>query len=217
MTDLILGGKEYTGIQNLIFDLGGVIIKINYQLTIEAFKQVGLTDFDSIYSQLHQSDFFDKYDKGLVSPEEFRQGLLQRANIKFSNDVFDKAWNAMLVSLPKENIDLLENLKKHFKTYLLSNTNEIHLKYFFGYLNRTYKIKDFSSLFHKAYYSCRVQMRKPDLEIYQKVLNDNGLIASQTLFIDDTSINFTEAEKLGIQCYLMKKEDSLISLFSQFV
>jgi len=217
MTDLILGGKEYTGIQNLIFDLGGVIIKINYQLTIEAFKQVGLTDFDSIYSQLHQSDLFDKYDKGLVSPEEFRQGLLQRANIKFSNDVFDKAWNAMLVSLPKENIDLLENLKKHFKTYLLSNTNEIHLKYFFGYLNRTYKIKDFSSLFHKAYYSCRVQMRKPDLEIYQKVLNDNGLIASQTLFIDDTSINFTEAEKLGIQCYLMKKEDSLISLFSQFV
>jgi putative hydrolase of the HAD superfamily len=59
-------------------------------------------------------------------------------------------------------------------------------------------------------------MRKPDKEIYQKVLHENGLKASQTLFIDDTIINFKEAEKLGIECCHMQKEDTLNSLFATF-
>ena len=59
-------------------------------------------------------------------------------------------------------------------------------------------------------------MRKPDEEIYIKVLNENGFKASQTLFIDNTLININEAEKLGIQCYFMQKEDSLTSLFAEF-
>jgi putative hydrolase of the HAD superfamily len=217
MGDLFLGGKKFTDIQNIIFDLGGVIINIDYQNTIAAFKQVGLANFDSIYGQLHQTSLFDKYDKGLVSPDEFRQGLLLAANVRLSDDAFDNAWNAMLLDLPKENIELLRNLKSHFNTFLLSNTNEIHLEYFFGYLNETFEIKNFSTLFHNAYYSCRVQMRKPDKEIYLKVLHENGLNASQTLFIDDTITNFIEAEKLGIQCYQMKKDDSLISLFPDFM
>lgn len=216
MTDLFLGEKEYPGIQNIIFDLGGVIINIDYQFTIAAFRQIGLNNFDKIYSQLHQTSLFDNYDKGLVSPDEFRQDLLKAANIKLSDDVFDKAWNAMLLNLPEENIRLLKNLKSRFNTFLLSNTNEIHLNYFFGYLNETFRIKDFGTLFQKVYYSCRIQMRKPDKEIYKKVINENGLKASQTLFIDDTIINFIEAEKLGIQCYFMQKEDSLTSLFADF-
>jgi putative hydrolase of the HAD superfamily len=214
--DLFLGGKEFPGIQNVIFDLGGVIINIDYQRTIAAFRQIGLDNFDKIYSQLHQTSLFDSYDKGLISPHEFRQSLLQSANIKLSDDVFDKAWNAMMINIPDGNIELLRKLKGNFNTFLLSNTNEIHLEYFFGYVNKTFGIMDFSSLFHKVYYSCRIQMRKPDKEIYEKVLYENGLKASQTLFIDDTIINFKEAEKLGIQCCHMQKEDTLTSLFAAF-
>ncbi len=216
MTDLFLGEKKFTGIQNIIFDLGGVIINIDYQCTIATFRQIGLDNFDKIYSQLHQTSLFDKYDKGLIAPNEFRKGLLQAAHIEIGDDVFDNAWNAMLLNLPEENIVLLKNLKSHFNTILLSNTNEIHLRYFFGYLYENHGIPDFSSLFHKTYYSCRIQMRKPDEEIYIKVLNENGFKASQTLFIDDTLININEAEKLGIQCYFMQKEDSLTSLFAEF-
>ena len=217
MAPLVLGNKEYPIIRNIIFDLGGVIMNIDYNLTLEAFKKIGFVDFNKMYSFLNQSKLFDGYDKGLVSPEEFRQGLRDVAQLNVCDDEINLAWNAMLIDIPEDRIHLLENLKNHFRTYLLSNTNEIHLDYFFNYVNRTFKIEDFSSLFHKAYYSCRVQMRKPDAEIFLKVINENNLKPSETLFIDDYLLNIESAEKLGIQCYYLQKEEFLTSLFAYYL
>jgi glucose-1-phosphatase len=214
MTNLIVGGKEFPKVRNLIFDLGGVIVNIDYQLTIHEFEKLGFENFDEIFGQLHQSHVFDKYDKGLISPSEFRQELRNASHLDISDDAFDKAWNAMILDLPEKRIQLLRNLRKDYTTFLLSNTNEIHLDYFFDFARRTLNITEFSSLFHKAYYSCRMGMRKPDPGIYQRVLNENRLVASETLFIDDTQANLDAAQKIGLQCYCMPKGEDLTNVFS---
>lgn len=205
-----------SGIKNVIFDLGGVILNIDYQRTIERFKKLGINDFDKIYSQFKQTDLFDKYDKGLVQPKEFRERLTQFASQEIDDADFDNAWNAMLLDIPEERIEVLKKIRKHFNTYLLSNTNEIHLEFFFNYIKQAHGINNFEELFNKVYYSCRIEMRKPDLEIYQKVLNDNKLNPEETLFIDDTKLNTDAAISIGIRgCYL-NNGIGILDIFSDY-
>jgi putative hydrolase of the HAD superfamily len=217
MPNLILGDKEYPNIQNIIFDLGGVILNIDYQKAITGLQNIGIHDFDKLYTLSGQTKLFDNYDKGLISPAEFRDGILKATHTNISDEAFNNAWNLMLVDIPSERIQLLNNLKKKFTTFLLSNTNEIHLECLFDYMNKTFKLKNLDPLFDKTYYSCRIHMRKPDSDIYLHVLNDSKLIASETLFIDDFQQNIDAAQKLGILGYCLQKETSLTDLLTKYI
>ena len=215
MTNLNLGGNEFKNVKNIIFDLGGVIVDIDFHLTINAFKKLGIEEFDKIFTQFKQSVLFDKLDKGLVTPDEFRKGIRDITGVAISDIDFDKAWNAMLLDIPAKRIQVLQDLKSKYATFLLSNTNEIHLDFFFNKVKKEHRINEFASLFHKAYYSCRIGMRKPDAEIYSNVLIENNLIPSETLFIDDLDLNVEAAKSLGIHGYIMKKTDELSVLFKE--
>ena len=217
MANLVLGNKEIKNINNIIFDLGGVIMNISYQRAINALKEIGVLNFDKLYTQFGQTELFDNYDKGFISPSEFRNEIRKISGTTFSDKAFNDAWNLMLVDIPKENIQLLKILKKKFTVYLLSNTNEIHLEYLSVYMNRTFNVNNLDSLFHKAYYSCRIHMRKPDNEIYIHVLNDSKIKAAETLFIDDFQPNVNAAIKSGIQGYFLQKEVTITDLFKNFL
>ena len=217
MSDLVLNGKPFKGIKNLIFDLGGVIIGIDYFSTINKFKELGIENFDSLYGQFKQTNLFDLYEKGLIAPAQFRESIQQIGGIQIENDLFDNAWNAMILEMPSKNPQLLQNLKLHFNTYLLSNTNEIHLEHFFKYVDNEHDIKDFDQFFHKTYYSCRMSMRKPDVEIFQKIIDENHLIPEETLFIDDTFINLEGALQTNIQAYHLQAGEQICDLFSEYI
>jgi glucose-1-phosphatase len=215
MGDLVLGDKCFKNVKNIVFDLGGVVINIDYQLTVQKFKEAGIIDFDKIYGQYSQTELFDKFDKGFASPDEFRKGLQKLAKTDLSDAIFNNAWNTMIGHLPEENLNLLLKLKKQYKTFLLSNTNEIHLDFFFKYLKDTYGINNFNDYFDNVHYSCRMGMRKPDLEIYNKVIEVNKLNPTETLFIDDTTINVDTAIKAGWQGYYMPKGKLMSDLFNE--
>jgi glucose-1-phosphatase len=126
-----------------------------------------------------------------------------------SDTQIDAAWDAMLLDIPGEKLALLNTLKKRYRTFLLSNTNEIHIANFSAYLYRTYGAPDFSPYFEKWYYSARIGMRKPDAEIFEFVLRENNLAAEETLFVDDSEQHIRTAMKLGIQAVLMDQNSSL--------
>src|SRR5438477_3917491 len=98
--------------KNIIFDFGGVIINIDYLRVIDAFINLGVKDFDALFSQLNQHHLFDDLDKGLISAEEFRHRLRSISKIPLTDEQIDKAWNAILINLPQENVDVLLRLKK---------------------------------------------------------------------------------------------------------
>ena len=130
---------------------------------------------------------------------------------------FINAWNAMLLEIPSVRLEFIQKLKKNFKTYLLSNTNEIHIKKFEEDLSNTNELKDFQNCFDQIYYSSEIGMRKPDAECFLKVIQDHHLNAHETLFIDDTIQHVKGARKVGINAILLKKEVTIIQLLAGII
>ncbi len=186
-------------IKNLIFDLGGVILDLDFSRTIDAFSELGIPGFDEIFNPPEQSPLFDRFDKGLISGEAFFLSLKEQLDLPQPLTELEQAWNAMLLGIPPHRLSLLQHYKQHYQTFLLSNTNSSHVKSFEHHLSSEHGTDGWAPYFHKVYYSCDVNLRKPDPEIYSLVLQDNGLIAEETLFIDDTLINLESAQELGIQ------------------
>ncbi len=190
-------------IRNIIFDLGGVILNLDPAATLKAFEELGAADFEKQYTTIRQTGCFDDFDCGRISEKEFRDHLKKLLPEQTSDETIDKAWNAMLLDLPKERLELLKSLGKKYRLFLLSNTNEIHVTAFSAYLQKQFGFSDFSDYFERWYYSCRIGKRKPDAEAFQYVLNENGLVAEETFFIDDSPQHIEGAKKIGIIAYLL--------------
>ena len=203
---------ELNGVKNIIFDLGGVILNIDYKRTAKAFKEIGVINFDEIYSQAKQDQVFDKLETGELTPDEFREYMKEIVpSLQFSD--IDKAWNAMLLDLPAPRIDLLKKLKKKYRLFLLSNTNEIHIKCFRKIIESSYGENIFDAIFEHQYYSSDIGMRKPNAECFQYVLEKNGMEPSETLFIDDSIQHVEGARKLKINAYHLIPGEDITTLF----
>ena len=200
------------GIKNLIIDFGGVLIDLDRSRCIENFKKLGLPNVEVMLDLYHQQDFFHNYEKGLISSEDFRNILREKIGKPVTDAQIDDAWNSFLLSIPEYKLDLLLRLRKDYVVYLLSNTNDLHwqwsLQHVFPY--KTFRAEDY---FEHIYLSYEMKMAKPDVEIFQKVLDDTGINPKETLFIDDSEANCRTAETLGISTYTPKAGEDWSPLF----
>jgi glucose-1-phosphatase len=194
---------------NLIFDLGGVVLDIDYDRVAEAFQKLGLLDFDEIYSRKKQDHFFDDFEKGMMDDETFRKTINTFFNHPVPDVKIDEAWNSMLLEIPNERYHWLKSLKRSHRLFLLSNTNHIHVAAFTRIIIKKYGKNILEELFEKIYFSCELKMRKPDAEIFEKVVSENNLIPSQTLFIDDSVQHIEGAKKYGLNVLLLDKGKKL--------
>ena len=191
--------KMVKGIKHIIFDLGGVLLNIDYELTERAFGEAGIKDFRRQYSQLKQSTLFDDFETGTISRAEFVSAVQQCADPRLTEQQVQECWNAMLLDFPLRRLQLLQQLRLHYDLILLSNTNEIHEEAFNQILSGAHGLPNIGVLFDKVYLSHRIGMRKPDSEIFQRILDDTGFRPEQTLFIDDSPQHIEGAKQLGIQ------------------
>jgi len=194
-----------TGIRHIIFDLGGVLLNLDYTLTEKAFVAAGITDFGERYSQLQQTDIFDRLETGRMGREEFITAMQSFSPVPITENQILQAWNAMLLDFPLRRLQILQQLRNHYDLLLLSNTNEIHEEVFNNTLMREHGIPNIGVFFDKVYMSHRVGLRKPMPEIFMRVLEDNGLQAAHTLFIDDSPQHISAADKLGIKTIHLEK------------
>jgi putative hydrolase of the HAD superfamily len=200
-------------IKNVILDLGGVLLNINYQLTIDAFINLGIEDFQNLYTQANQSDLFNRFEKGKISNKEFVAGIKSYLPEAISEQEIITAWNAMLLDFPRERLDFLLELKSKYNTVLLSNTNAIHVEFFQNQLNEVYGKKSLVPFFNEVYLSCEMGMRKPDAEIFETVCKKEDFNPNDTLFIDDTIQHIEGATSIGIHAhYLDVKQTNVIDL-----
>ncbi len=201
-------------IKNLIFDLGGVIINLDTTRTFESFSKLSGIPAVELQQKSKQVPLFGDYEKGMMTDEEFRSELRNFLSGDFSDTAIDEAWNAMLLDIPSGKFQLLERLGKTHQTFLLSNTNNIHLQCFNQIVKEDTGLLTIDSYFHRAYYSHLLKMRKPDDEIYLHVLEENNLNPAETLFMDDNRDNLEGAKRVGIQVAHIAHPDDLYSLFA---
>jgi len=190
---------DLTQIKNIIFDLGGVIINLDYQRSTEALQKLCNTNCNIAYSQREQAQLFDMFETGVSSPEQFRNEMRAAYGINASDEEIDTAWNAMLLDIPQERIDLLLELGKRYRIFLLSNTNAIHQKRFNEIVSHSFTIPSLDSLFEQSYYSHLIGKRKPDAVVFEQIIAMNKLQKAETLFIDDSIQHIESADKIGLK------------------
>jgi putative hydrolase of the HAD superfamily len=183
----------------VILDLGGVLLNIDYGRTRAAFAELGIPDFDSYYNQFKGSPLFEDLETGRVKRKAFFDTLREKSGLMLTDEQITEAWNAMLLDFPRERVEFLKDLRSRYKLFLLSNTNEIHYDSFHQHFREVSGLESMDDLFDKAYYSFQMGARKPDTDPFQMILDEQGLDAEQTLFVDDTESNLVGAKILGLQ------------------
>ncbi len=199
-------------IKHIIFDLGGVLLDIDYNKTENALKKLGIKNV--VFSKKSQDNLFNLIETGKISKKEFIDKLLSFSTTKKREEII-AAWNSILINLPKERIKLLKNLKNKFSIFLLSNTNEIHINGLKNLLGEN-DYNEFINLFDKIYYSHIIGIRKPSKEAFYLILEENNLNKKNVLFIDDSSQHIKSANNIGINTYHIKNED-VLSIFPDII
>ena len=189
---------NFSEYKNIIFDLGAVIINIDFQKTFESFSKIGNTDVLQVLKKFEDHRILHRYETGEVDDKGFRNLIREEFGTQLSDDQIDDAWNALLLDIPQERIDLILKLKNKYRLFILSNTNAIHIKGVNTILNKTTGIPNLDNIFEKVYYSHEVLLRKPDVAIYEYLLRDKDLKASETIFLDDNLDNIKASERVGI-------------------
>lgn len=182
----------------LLLDLGGVLIDVDYRAAARAFHALGFEDFEMLYSKAQQDRLFDGFETGGLGPADFRDRIRALFRPDITDREIDACWNAMLGSIPPPRIQLLRALKERYQLLLLSNTNAIHVPAFEAIIARENNISDFRSLFHGAYYSCEIGLRKPHAEAFHHVLQRHDAHPARTLFIDDSIQHVIGAREAGL-------------------
>lgn len=197
--------------RNILFDLGGVILDINIQATLKRFYELGFPPELLQYPESMQTDVFFNYQTGKLDTLEFRNEIRKASGVNMSDEVFDEAWNAMLVGIPRERTRLIKTLSKRYRLYMLSNTSEMHARVF----ERMYLEaagESMHEVFDKIYYSHEIGLHKPDREAWEYVIKDAGIKPEETLFLDDTIYNIKASQELGFQAIHIHERTSLMSL-----
>lgn len=201
-----------SNIKNIIFDLGGVFMNLDYRKMEQSFIDLGITNFSELFTQHHSSPLFEDLETGKISNEEFYAGLRKIAQVNLSDSQIRDAWNAILLDFPAERLDWLDEINKKYKIFLFSNTNQIHYDAFMEIFKAQTGKHDFNQYFIKAYYSQELGLRKPYKESYQKIIDEQKLIPAETLFIDDTLKNIEGAKRVGLQTFHLAPPMTVLDL-----
>lgn len=198
-------------LDGILFDLGGVILNIDYQATISAFEALGIRDFKSIYTQLDQQPLFDRFETGKLTEETFFDALEMFAPQASTEDLM-AAWNAMLLDLPSERWEFIQSCAQRGPIGLLSNTNETHVRALAAQLPEKHSLDQLRGLFQQAFFSNEIGYRKPDAEAFEFVLGELQWKAENTLFIDDSPQHIEGAKKLGMHTWHLQANESILDL-----
>lgn len=201
-------------IKNILFDLGGVIASLSKQNALNRFKELGLVNIEDYINEFRQRGIFLEYEEGKIDPENFYNEFRKLSENEYVPDEdIDSAWLAFITEVPEYKLELLKELRKKYKVYLLSNTNPSVMKWALT--------SDFSpeglpldAYFDKCYLSYEIGHAKPDKEIYEHIIRDSGMNPAQTLFLDDGKANVDMGQQLGFEVYQANQDEDLRKVFT---
>lgn len=199
----------------LLFDLGGVLYDIDVQRSMDAFAAMGLENFDQLYNLKEQTDLFDALEKGQIGENEFEAAIAKHFPKKPEAGRITRAWQALLIQMRRENVDILQRLRKKYPIYLASNTNIMHLQPIDAEIKEQFGLPELRVLFDKAYFSFEIGLRKPDLEFFDHIIRDAGLDPSATLFLDDNEDNVKGGLAAGLFSLKMERNSDLEAMLQR--
>ena len=198
--------------KNIIFDLGNVLVKLNPEGCIGAFKAIGMEELVEQNPHSEGMKLMSKLGVGMITTEAFCDAARELTGADVTNGDIIAAANKMLVVIPDEKKERLLQLKKAgYRLFLLSNTIDVHWDYCVEHLF-PYQDHGVEDYFEQCFLSQRMHLAKPDARIYEEVIKLANIHPDETLFIDDLKENCEAAEKLGIHTFQNVKFDDWLAL-----
>lgn len=204
------------GIKNIIFDLGGVLLNIDPQRTIEAFSKLGMEQLIGHRGLSYDHEIFYQMEQGKISAEEFRTGVRKLLVKLVTDEQIDEAWTAMLLDFPKIRVELVQELRKSFQIFLFSNTNAIHVAKYHANFEKQHGFA-VSSLFTRDFYSNEIGYRKPTHESFHKIIQLSGITPGESLFIDDSQANVEAAIACGLKGLWLEPGQKVEEIFQEYL
>jgi glucose-1-phosphatase len=185
---------DFSGVRNLVFDLGGVLYAIDPPRTVAALTALA---GPRARHMAMDDPLFLALETGSIAPHDFRQQLRLAIDTTASDAALDHAWNALLLGPIDGRLAWLRQLAQHYRILLLSNTNVIHQGIWGP------ECAEMFACMEVTFFSFEMGLRKPGTEIYHRVAATMGIQASETLFLDDSPANLLGAAQAGWQTLLI--------------
>ena len=195
------------GIKNIFFDLGGVLINLDKGRCLNEFQKLGIQKIEEQIGRGLKSCLFRRFEKGIITADEFRNEIRQMTNKQLTDNEIDYAWNSFLLDISPSKLDILLKLQKHYRVFMLSNTNQIHFEYEKSHNFNVKKGFSIDDYFEKCYLSYKLHLSEPDKAIFEAVIKDSGVLPHESLFLDDNLQNIESAQSLGFHIYWVAENE----------
>ena len=192
----------------IVFDLGGVLIDLDFDRCVRAFREVlGYERITELLDLSHQKGIYGDMEAGLITADEFRAEVLRESRPGCVPSDVDRAMAGLLTGMDPAKVPLLKRLAERFPLYGLTNNNEISVQR----MHDIYEENglDWQRVFRKEFISCRMKLMKPSREIFDAAAVDIGLPPEEILFIDDSQRNVDGALAAGWKAALYKQGTDL--------
>ena len=190
-------------IKNIIFDLGNVIIKYDNLSTMWSFtdnKEIA----ENLIKYIFKSEEWKLLDLGNITKEDAILKIQNRVPKVYKSLIKEVIENrTKYLKINKETIEIAKKLKeKEYKIFVLSNMATYTYEYF--------KDNEFFNICDGIVISAYEHIKKPDEEIFKRILKRYNLIPEECLFIDDddTKESLKTANNLGIKGRRVLPNDS---------
>lgn len=193
-----------------IFDLGNVIVDIDFNRVMGVWSDYSRVPLANLQKSFSMGEAFHRHERGQISDEDFAVALCHEMDMALSFEQFSAGWQAIFIALRPEVIEVMQQLRAQgHRVVVLSNTNRLHTEYWPEQYPQVVNAAD------KIYLSQEMGMRKPDAEIYQKLLESEGFSPDQAVFFDDNADNIKGAQAVGISSILVTGRETIPDYFAK--
>lgn len=191
-------------IRTILFDMGGVVFLQDTQEAFRRFTEIGV-DARKFMGDYGQKGFFLALEKGEISADEFCSEISALIGRPVTWDEMQHCWLGFLKSVLPDRLRTLERLRQRYRICLASNTNPFIMAYTRGdrFSGDGHGIEHY---FDRLYCSYEMGVCKPDAEFFEKILAEEGVSPSETVFVDDSRKNIEAAGRLGIRGLLVEPD-----------
>ena len=206
--------KTIKGIKNLLFDQGGVIVDIERDRCLEELRRLGMEAPERFVGLYKQDGPFFALENGDITLDEFHDELRPLMPSGVTNEQMDYAFSSFIVGIPLHRLQALRQLRKRYKTYILSNTNPLMFE---GVIARKFAQEglDVNAYFDGVTVSYLAHSNKPDRKIFDYAIATMGIVPEETLFFDDGQENLDAASRLGFKTALVEPGCEFIDIINQ--
>ena len=185
-------------IELLLFDLGGVVIDIDFERIFKKWSVYSGLPMQKIRANFSADAAFEAHERGELDSTGYYRYLCESIGMKMSFDQFSEGWNDIMVAPIDPTVNLLKHLSAQIPLYALSNANPLHKAYW----ENTYV--DELGYFRRIFVSSDIGHRKPEPDAYLRVADELDVDLQNIVFFDDLADNVEGARSLGMQAVQVK-------------